>query len=102
MIWPFNKLKTYLIRQYIEREVSKMTEFIKPILDLIKTLVQPSQGTKFLVTISGFGMIYLLASKDIGGSYAIPVVGVVIIAYYVADIYHKPRKPALPEKEGGS
>jgi len=102
MIWPFNKLKTYLIRQYIEREVGKMTEFLKPILDLIKALVQPSQGTKFLVTIAGFGMIYLLATKDIGGVYAIPVVGVIIIAYYAADIYHKPKTPALPVKEGDS
>lgn len=80
-----------------------MTEFMKPILDLIKTLVQPSQGTKFLVTLAGFGMIYLLASKNIGGPYGIPVVGLVVIVYYVADIYHKGKKPATPaEKEGGN
>ena len=77
-----------------------MTEFLKPILDLIKTLVQPSQGTKFLITIGCFGMIYLLASKDIGGDYGIPTVGIIAIAYYAADIYHKPKKPVEPVTGG--
>ena len=77
-----------------------MTEFLKPILDLIKSLVQPSQGTKFLVTMGCFGMIYLLASNDIGGPYAIPTVGVITVGYYVADIFHKTKKPVKPVTGG--
>lgn len=82
-----------LIMKVVIRRISEMlTEFIKPILDLIKTLVQPQQGTKFLITIAALGAIYVLQSQKIGDMATTITIGCIVVAYYVADIYHKGRK----------
>jgi len=82
-----------IIRKLIAKELRKlMKDFIQPILDLIKTLVQPQQGTKFLITVAGMAAIYVLQSKGIGDIATTVTIGAIVIAYYVADIYHKPKK----------
>lgn len=82
-----------LLRPFIMKEMRNlMKDFIQPILDLIKTLVQPSQGTKFLITLAGFGLIYYLEKSGLGDDATIITVGSMVAVYYVADIFHKTRK----------
>lgn len=82
-----------------------MKDFIQPILDLIKSLIQPQQGTKFLVTVACVGAIYMLVSKSAGLAldtellkYAVVMLGLMPIAYYVADFLHKNRGQKPPEE----
>lgn len=72
--------------------MSMMKEFIQPILDLIKTLVQPQQGTKFLITIAGMAAIYFLQAKEIGTTATTVSIAAIVCAYYIADIFHKIKK----------
>ncbi|KKL81518.1 hypothetical protein LCGC14_1993950 [marine sediment metagenome] len=69
-----------------------MKDFIQPFLDLIKTLVQPQQGTKFLITIGAMAAIYFMHSKGIATTVSDVVLAAMVTVYYVADIYHKPKK----------
>ncbi len=76
-----------------------MTEFIKPFLELIKALVQPEHGTKFLTTFGGFGLIYLLADKGLLTDTITITVGCMVIFYYIADIYYKKIKKQENQNE---
>lgn len=69
-----------------------MKEFIQPILDLIKTLVQPSQGTKFLITLAAMAAIYFMHSKAVATTGSDIAIAGMVAVYYVADIYHKTKK----------
>lgn len=71
-----------------------MKDFIQPFTDLIKTLVQPESGTKFLVTISGMGAIVFLTMKGYveGSDMTIIALAAMVISYYVADIIYKRNK----------
>ncbi len=69
-----------------------MKDFIQPILDLIKTLVQPSQGTKFLITVGGFAALYFMHKQGVATTGSDVVIGAMVIVYYIADIYHKNKK----------
>ena len=83
-----------IIKKLIAKELRKlMKDFIQPILDLIKTLVQPQQGTKFLITVAGMAAIYFMASAGILTDAITITIGCIVVAYYVADIYHKGKKP---------
>ncbi len=81
------------MRPIIKREIAKaMKDFIQPFLDLIRTLVQPQQGTKFLITLAGIGGIIFLQMKGIGSGPAIITIGVLVASYYIADIFAKGKK----------
>lgn len=69
-----------------------MKDLIQPFLDLIKQLVQPEKGTKFLVAIAAMGALYLTHAK--GFATISSDAGFVLLAaiYFVADIYHKKGK----------
>jgi len=69
-----------------------MKDYIQPFLDLIKNLVQPQEGTKFLVTVAGLGTIYLLHAKELATNVTDVVIALMVIGYYVADIFHKVKK----------
>lgn len=82
-----------IIRKLIEKELKKkMEKIIQPVLDLIKTLVQPQQGTKFLITVAGMGAIYMMHKAVIATTTSDIVIGVMVAVYYAADIIHKPKK----------
>ena len=74
-----------------------MKDFIQPILDLIKTLVQPQQGTKFLITMAGLASMFFMHKAAIATGTSDIVTGLVIVAYYMADIMHKGPKQSKTE-----
>ncbi len=83
----------FIISKLIANEVRKaMKDFIQPILDLIKTLVQPQQGTKFLITIGGLAALFFMHKYGIATTSSDVVIGIMVAAYYVADIFHKGKK----------
>ena len=89
----FTKIGGAIMGPLIRREIRKiMKEFIQPILDLVTKLVQPSQGTKFLITLAGFAVIFYLKKAGIGDSVTIIVVGSMVIVYYLADLIGKREK----------
>lgn len=91
--WLTKPIREGIIRPLIMKTLEgMMKEFIAPILDLIKTLVQPEKGTKFLLTLAGIGAIYFMHSKAIATLSSDVVIGLMVVAYYIADIYHKPKK----------
>jgi len=51
-----------------------------------------SNSSKFLITAAGLGAIYVLQSQKIGDISTTITIGCIVIAYYVADIYHKGKK----------
>lgn len=69
---------------------------LQPALDLIKTLVQPSQGTKFLVAILSIYVVYEMAVASLGSTPMI-VVGCVAVAYGTADCIYKTFKLKIGE-----
>ncbi len=73
-----------------------MKDFIQPILDLIKSLVQPESGTKFLITIAGLAAIYFLHANELATDTTDIVIGLMVAVYYVADIFHKVKKQEKP------
>lgn len=64
-------------------------DLIQPILDLIKALVQPAHGSKFLITLAGIGAITYLHSKGIATDASDVTVAALAAVYYVADIFAK-------------
>ena len=88
----------WILKPVIRKEVKRlMKDLIQPIVDLIKSLVQPQQGTKFLVTLAGLGSIFLLRKQGLGDPTTIIVIGLMVVSYYVADIFYK-----LKRKDGGT
>jgi hypothetical protein len=85
---------TPIIKPLIIRELKKlMKDFIQPILDLIKSLVQPQQGTKFLVTVAAIGgIVYLAMQGFVAGDAVVWAIAAIAILYYIADIFHKIKK----------
>ncbi len=75
-----------------------MKDFIQPILDLIKTLVQPEKGTKFLITLAVVGGVVYLHKEGISTTSSDIALSALAIAYYLADVFHKLKKTA-PEDE---
>lgn len=71
---------------------SIVKDLIQPILDLVKALVQPQQGTKFLITVAAIGAIVYLHSKGIATTTSDIVLMVIAVIYYLADIFAKTRK----------
>ena len=69
-----------------------MKEFIAPILDLIKSLVQPEHSTKFLVTVAGIGGIVYLHVQGISTTSSDIVMAALCAAYFASDLYHKRNK----------
>ncbi len=69
-----------------------MKEIIQPFLDLIQKLVQPEQGTKFLVSLAGIGSIFYLQYKQMGDWQTSATIAAVAIAYFIGDIYYKTKK----------
>lgn len=67
-------------------------DILKPILDLIKELIQPQQGTKFLLTIAALAAIYFLHEKGLSTNTTDIVIGLMVAVYYVADVFHKVKK----------
>ena len=83
-----------ILKTLIVREVKKlMKDFIQPILDLIKTLVQPEKGTKFLITLAVVGGVVYLHKAGIATTSSDIGLVALAIAYYGFDTFHKLRKP---------
>ena len=82
-----------LIRKLIEKEIMKaMKDFIQPFLDLIQKLVQPEQGTKFLVSLGAIGSIVFLQYKGLSDITTTLTVGLIAIAYFIVDYLYKLQK----------
>lgn len=100
----FTKVGTALFGPIIKRVIRKelmsyWKDFIQPLLDFLTTLVQPQQGTKFLVTVLSIGAIVLLSYWHLATTSAVVVIGVMPPVYYVADILYKGYlKPKTEEK----
>lgn len=91
----FTNIGSLIMGPIIRKEINKkMKDFIQPFLDLIKALVQPESGTKFLITLSGMGGIIFLTMKGfVPGTWVTTVtLGAMVIMYYIADLYHKRMK----------
>ncbi len=88
----FKKLLGKIARPIIKREMEKMMrELVQPFLDLVRDLVQPQQGTKFLVTLASVGSIVFLHMRGFSSTTSDAVVGLMAIAYYLADIWYKTK-----------
>lgn len=68
-----------------------MKELIQPFLDLIKNLVQPEKGTKFLVTVAAIGAIFFMHKYAISTMESDIVIGGLAAVYYIADIHYKTK-----------
>ena len=68
-----------------------MKDFIQPILDFVKDLVQVQHGTKFLVTIAGLGGIIWLKYSGLADPTTTITIACLIVAYYFADIVYKAK-----------
>ena len=89
----FTKIGGWIVKPLIKQEMGKiMQTWIQPILDLIKDLIQPQNGTKFLITIAGLGLLGYLKHSLISDPVTTIVIGLVIIAYYIVDTFSKGKK----------
>jgi len=87
------KLLGKLLKPIILKEVrSMMKDFVQPILDLIKNLVQPQQGTKFLLSLASLGTIFYMHKSAIATPTSDIIIAVLLSVYYIADIIAKTRK----------
>lgn len=73
-----------------------MKDFIQPILDLIKTLVQPEKGTKFLITLAVVGGVVCLHKEGIATTSSDLGLVALAVAYYGFDTFHKLKKKGGP------
>lgn len=64
-----------------------MKELLQPIIDLIKALVTPQQGTKFLITVIGIGTVGWLCYKGIATWPTIIGIVIMVVAYHVSNIW---------------
>jgi hypothetical protein len=79
-----------IIAPIVRKEVRNvMKDSIQMVLDLIKSLVQPEKGTKFLVTLACIGAIYYMHTSAISNNTSDMVIGGVAVAYYIADYARK-------------
>ena len=70
-----------------------MKEFIQPFLDLIQKLVQPEQGTKFLITLgTEAGLYNLISSGLVPGLWGAIIMGAIAIGYFFVDYFYKLQK----------
>jgi hypothetical protein len=84
----FTKIFEPIVRPIIRKEIKKgMKELLQPIIDLIKALVTPQQGTKFLVTVIGIGAVTWLCYKGIATLPAVIGIVAMAIAYHLSNIY---------------
>lgn len=74
-----------------------MDGLLEKALDLIKSLVTPEQGSKFLVTVLSIGGIVFLQWKQIGSWYAVIGIAAIAVAYFVFRLHEKGQL-----KNGGS
>jgi len=89
----FHKIAGAVIGPIIRKEIMKVIkEFIQPILDLIKTLVQPEKGTKFLITLAVVGSVAYLHKAGIATTSSDLGLVALAIAYYGFDTFHKLKK----------
>ena len=79
-----------------------MKDLIQPILDLVKALVQPQQGTKFLITVAAIGAIVYLHSKGIATDASDITIATLAAVYYVADIFHKKKAANIVKSDNGN
>lgn len=78
-----------------------MKDFVQPIIDLVKTLLQREKGTKFLALAIGVGTLawshqakFATLSSDIA---IVVLITVYFVADIVAKIYAKPKTEEKPE-----
>lgn len=69
-------------------EIKKgMKELLSPIIDLIKALVTPQQGTKFLVTVIGIGAITYLCYNGLATTEVVIGIVAMVAAYHISNIW---------------
>ena len=74
----------------IIREIKKlMKDLIQPILGLIQKLIQPEQGTCFLLTLANIGAIYQMHATGVATTASDLILGAILITYYIVDTYRK-------------
>jgi len=84
----FTKILEPIVKPIIRREIKKgMKELLQPIIDLIKALVTPQQGTKFLVTVIGIGSVTWLCYKGLATLPAVIGIVLMAVAYHLSNIY---------------
>ena len=66
-----------------------MKDFIQPILDTVLKLIQPKQGTKFLVTVAGLGGLIYLAKLGLLSTPLVIAIAVIVGLYYISDLIAK-------------
>lgn len=72
--------------------------------NLLKALVNPDQGTKFLVAISGIVAIVWMTEKGITEPMPYVLVCALVMLYLISDLIYKIyqlKQPALPVKQPG-
>ena len=69
-------------------EIKKgMKELLSPIIDLIKALVTPSQGTKFLITVVGIGSVAWLCYKGLATWEVVAGIVAMVVAYHICNLW---------------
>lgn len=85
----------------IEQLMTAIAALIGELPQLIKTLIPPNMGTKFLLTGGGMGAVVYMQVTGVLNEIAAGAVVLMLLMYYVADIMHNPRTPVKPAgKEG--
>jgi len=91
------KLLGKLLRPIILKEVKRlMKEFVQPIIELVKTILQREKGTKFLVAIAGIGGLIYLAKLALATTPLIIGIVAVVVGYFLIDFFHKKNGGPTP------
>lgn len=78
------------MKLFLPKEWRWIVQFdFSKILDLIKAMVTPEQGSKFLLSAIGLGAIVYMHKIGIDSEWSDVTIGAVLIAYYVADSYKR-------------
>lgn len=64
-----------------------MDNLLKMAIDLIKALVTPQQGTKFLITTIGIGALTWLSYKGLATTPVVIGVVAVVLSYHLSNIW---------------
>jgi hypothetical protein len=75
-------------RLYMNFDFSKL-------LDLVKAMVTPAEGSKFLLSALGMGAIVYMHKTAIASEWSDVTIGVVLVAYYIADSFKRKLQASI-------
>ena len=99
----FNSVKKKVLGWFIPAEWKGLMQFdFSKLLDLIKGMVTPSEGSKFLLSALGIGGIFYMHKLTIASDFSDGMIGAICVAYYIADTIKKRMMLNGKEKVNGT